>query len=69
MVVGILIAVIIIAVLLIWGIPAIRNNSNTTPAPAGSANVNVTIPGVTGGSNGGTGGSTGGTGSGTGGNN
>jgi hypothetical protein len=57
MVVGILVAIIIIVLFFVYGLPALRGSNQ----PNGT-NINVTVPGIGGDNSGGTGGGGGGTG-------
>lgn len=53
-IVGLVVAVIIIAVVFIYGLPAIRGGTSNNAAP--SANIDVNLPGSNSGNSGGSGG-------------
>lgn len=48
MILGIILALVIIALLVIFGIPAFRNSTTASdPMPTGATNINVTLPAAT----------------------
>jgi hypothetical protein len=54
-IIGVIVAILLIAAFLLFVLPAIRNRG-ATPAPQDSTNINVSVPGDNGGANGGAGG-------------